>query len=62
MPEAYICANSPPGYDKPDPRAGHVMLTIESTSEVECHKQIDGLIDDLKKLKQEASRKFRDKK
>jgi len=30
-----------------------------SMSEIECHKQIDGLISDLQKLKIKASRKFR---
>jgi hypothetical protein len=49
-PEAYVCALSSGGYDKPDPRAGHYLLTTESTSEAECHAQIDGLINDLETL------------
>jgi hypothetical protein len=41
-----------------DPRYGYEMLTSESMSESECHKQIDRLISDLKRLKIKASRKF----
>jgi hypothetical protein len=61
VPEAYVCVLPRGGYNKPDPRAGHHLLTIESTSEAECHAQIDGLINDLRKLKVQASRKFRRK-
>ncbi len=57
-PEAYVCAQPSGGYEEPDPRAGHILLTTESTSAAECHTQIDGLIADLQKLKQKASRKF----
>jgi len=57
--EAYICALTCGGYEKPDPRSGHLLLTTESCSESECHKHIDALIGDLQKLKVEASRKFR---
>lgn len=57
--EAYVCAGSPGGgFEKPDPRAGHHLLTIESTSEAECHQQIDKLIIQLQHLKREASRWF----
>ena len=42
-----------------DPRYGYEMLTSESMSESECHKQIDRLISDLKRVKIKASRKFR---
>jgi hypothetical protein len=42
-----------------DPRYGYEMLTSESMSESECHKQIDRLISDLKRLKIKASRQFR---
>ena len=59
VPEAYVCALSLSGYDKPDKRAGHVLLTTESTSAAECHAQIDRLIADLQKLKQKASQKFK---
>jgi hypothetical protein len=58
VPEAYVCASPSVGYNKPDPRSGYILLTSESTSEAECHKQIDALISDLKKLKAKASRKF----
>jgi hypothetical protein len=61
-PEAYVCALSSGGYEKPDPRSGRFLLTHESCSESECHKHIDALIRDLQKLKMEASRKFRIKK
>ena len=46
------------GENDRDPRFGYHMLTSESMSETECHKQIDCLIGDLKKLKAKASRKF----
>ena len=42
-----------------DPRHGKIMLTSESMSEAECHKQIDDLMGDLKELKAKVSRKFR---
>ena len=58
-PEAYVCASPSTRYKKPDPRSGYILLTHESTSGTECHKQIDALINDLKKLKVKASRKFR---
>ena len=47
------------GENAADPRHGYHMLTSESMSETECHKQIDRLIDDLNRLKIKASRKFR---
>ena len=58
---AYIYVLEAGGYgeDERDPRCGYHMLTSESMSESECHGQIDRLIDDLKKLKATASRKFR---
>lgn len=62
VPEAYVCASPSVGYDKPDPRSDYILLTSESTSEAECHRQIDALISDLKKLKVKASRKFRSQK
>ena len=57
---AYIYVSEWGGYgeDDRDPRYGHHMLTSESMSENECHGQIDRLINDLKKLKATASRKF----
>jgi hypothetical protein len=57
--EAYVCAMPSSPFEAPDPRAGHHLLTIESKDEAECHKQIDELINDLKKLKVLASSKFR---
>ena len=47
------------GDNENDPRHGKIMLTSESTSEAECHKQIDHLISDLNELKNKVSRKFR---
>lgn len=58
-PEAYVCALPSASYEIPDPRSGHILLTSESTNESECHAHIDRLINDLKKLKIEASRKFK---
>jgi hypothetical protein len=58
--EAYVCAGSRGyPYNKPDPRAGHYLLSIESTSEQECHRQIDQLIVELQQLKRKASRWFK---
>ena len=58
--EAYVCAGSPGVcFDKPDPRAGRHMLSIESISEQECHEQIDELIRELHQLKLKASSWFR---
>jgi len=58
---AYVFVSQWGGYggNDRDPRYGYEMLTSESMSEIECHKQIDDLINDLKKLKIKASRKFR---
>ncbi len=58
---AYVIVGRTHGYgdNDRDPRYGYEMLTSESMSEIECHKQIDGLISDLQKLKIKASRKFR---
>ena len=57
---AYVIVGRTHGYgeDDHDPRYGYEMLTSESMSVRECHEQIDRLIDDLKKLKAKASRKF----
>ena len=57
---AYVIVGWTHGYgeDDRDPRYGYEMLTAESMSARECHKQIDRLINDLKKLKAKASRKF----
>lgn len=49
-PEAYVCATPAGDYKEPDPRAGNILLTIESTSAAECHEQIDELIAELKGL------------
>jgi hypothetical protein len=54
-----VCAVLKSPHEKPDKRAGHNLMTSESCSEEECHAQIDRLIDDLKRLKVVASRKFR---
>jgi hypothetical protein len=62
VPEAYICASPSIRYDKPDPRSDYILLTSESTSETECHRQIDALIKELQKLKISASKKFRNQK
>jgi hypothetical protein len=59
-PEAYVIATPPGEYDKPDLRAGHVLLTHETTSTEECSHQIDLLIKDLEKLKLVAKSKFAD--
>jgi hypothetical protein len=58
---AYVCLgeNSKLGEDCRDPRYGYIMLTSECVGEAECHREIDYLIDELKKLKHVASRKFR---
>lgn len=58
VPEAYVCANPSVAYDKSDRRGGYILLTTESTSGEECHKQIDALIGDLKQLKVKVSREF----
>lgn len=57
---AYIYVSEHRGYGENarDPRYGKLMLTPESMSEVECHRQIDRLISNLEKLKTKASRKF----
>ena len=60
-PVAYVCADSSGRHDKPDPRAGHILLTCECLDEDECHRKIEGLIRDLKRLKTEASRWFKKK-
>ena len=56
--EAYVCALPSGPYDPPDKRAGHILLTSESTSLAECHAHIDCLIADVERLKGEASRRF----
>ena len=60
---AYVCVSECVGYgeNEKDPRFGHQMLTSESMSETECHKKIDGLIEELVGLKAMASRKFKNK-
>jgi hypothetical protein len=57
--EVYVCAAPHGGYNEPDPRAGHDLLTHESTSAEECHAQIDQLIAELSGLKAEVSRFFK---
>jgi hypothetical protein len=57
--EAYVCALPSGDYIKPDPRAGHVLLSNECVNEAQCHAAIERLISDLQKLKAEVSRKFR---
>jgi len=59
-PEVYVCAASMGYcYEKPDPRAGHFLLTNELTTEAECNKAIDDLISELNRLKTTAARWFK---
>ena len=59
-PCAYIYVNAccPYGEKGKDPRAGYQILRSESMSATECYRQIDGLIEELQRLKKKASRFF----
>jgi ssDNA-binding Zn-finger/Zn-ribbon topoisomerase 1 len=54
-----VIGNPPKQYPEGDPRLGKVLLTLsEMTTERECHKQIDLLIEELGVLKKQASAFF----